>query len=195
MKACAAEDVCDARLAHGGAEDLETPDEVVDELWKPVHGFRHPYERIGSFFVETRCPRGDRECRDEEPRRSLRLRPAAGRTQLEGGEALDGRVVWAPMRRDLFHPGVIDATLLSEEQDLVAEALVLLLEADASVDAVGGDTPSMGEGRLRKRNRVDDSRTNAPLGQPFGRGMSGPRGTEGMAVASEGPELGGQTVE
>src|SRR5207247_2121895 len=73
------------------------------------------------------------------------------------------------MRRDLLHPGVLDATLLSEEQDLVAEPLVLFLEPDALVEVVGRPAPGVGDGGPRKGDRLDDSRPDA-AGPSLGKG-------------------------
>ena len=58
------------------------------------------------------------------------------------------------------HPRVLDAHLLAENENLLAEPIDLRLQPDPGVDAVRGGAASAGQGCLCQRDRVDHGGAN-----------------------------------
>jgi len=87
----------------------------------------------------------------------LSKRPTAHGPKLENRRPLDRRVMWAALSRDLFHPGVLDAQSLPEQEDLLSKPGELRLQPGSGVDAVRGDAAGVGQRTLCQRNRLDDA--------------------------------------
>jgi hypothetical protein len=66
-------------------------------------------QRARALLVEPLQPAGDRSRGDEERPRSLLVVPAAGRLELQDGQALGRRIVGAVRGRESHHPGILDA--------------------------------------------------------------------------------------
>lgn len=78
---------------HGGAEDLQPPPEVADEVGEPVHRLGETDESVGPLFIEAAHPRGNGRRGDQKAHGGLGQRPATRRAKLEDGQPLGGRVM------------------------------------------------------------------------------------------------------
>jgi hypothetical protein len=142
MKAGAGQHGRDSRGPHRGAQHLQAPHDVRNDVREPVDGLGRPDERGRSVLIEPDHPVGDRGLGHEEPLGRLRCRPAASGAEFEDGEALHRWIVRAVTRRDALHASVLDAQFLAEQGQFV-------LQADGGGDAVGGRAqgdPGQGEG-------------------------------------------------
>ena len=169
VQAGAGEHPGDASRAHGGTQRLQTAHEVGDEVREAVDRLADLDEGVRPLLVESAVPGRDGEGRHEEVAGRLGERPAPRRPQFENGESLDGRVVRPALRRDALHPRVLDAQLLAEERDFLAEPVVLLGEAGPGVPGVGGVAAGGGQGEPRQGDRVEGSGPDAS-GPPFRQG-------------------------
>lgn len=156
MESGAREHAGHATCPHPGAEHLESPNEIVDEVRKPVDGLPHLNQRIRPLVVESLVPRRDGQRRNEKPARGLRLRPASCRAQLEDREALTRRVVGPSLRGDTLHASVLDTQFFPQERDSPISLVEFGLEPNTHVEVVRGAGSRAGEGDARHRDRVDD---------------------------------------
>src|SRR6266571_5006739 len=99
VETCTGEDLGDLYLAHGGAEDLEMPHEVADEVGEFVHRLRQADDGVWAFFVDPRRPGGDGGRSHEEGAGSLRERPTACGPQLEDRQPRCRRIVGPSLMR------------------------------------------------------------------------------------------------
>src|SRR6266581_2933869 len=73
---------------HGGAEDLQPPHDVANEVGEPIHRFRQPNESISPVVVEARRPGGDGEGSHEEGAPGLGEGPRPRGAELQDGQSL-----------------------------------------------------------------------------------------------------------
>ena len=160
MQSSSTEELGDLRVAEGRTENFQALNDVGDEVRKPVAGYSELDDRAGAFFVQSPRPGRNRGRRDEKAVRGLGQRPAAGGPKFENGQAFHRRVVRPVLGRDSQHPRILYSELLLEQAELLAEAVVLGLEPDARVPAVGRPAAGGGQSYLGQRDGVDGGRSD-----------------------------------
>jgi len=78
-------------------------------------------ETAPCFVIQVLAPRRDGQRSDQKVPGRLGERPTARRSELQGREPLDRRVVRTALRWDRLHPRVLDSELFMEERDLGAK--------------------------------------------------------------------------
>jgi hypothetical protein len=61
-----------------------------------------------------------------------------------------------PLGEEAAHATVLDADLLTQKGDLLAQPLVVLFESDASIEAISSRASGEGDGELGERYYADD---------------------------------------
>jgi hypothetical protein len=121
VKTCTGENLGGLHFPERRAEGFQAPHEVTHELGKPIDWFGQLDERVRSFLVESRRPRGDRKRAHLKNPRCLGERPAPDGAKFENGKSCCRRVVRSSVRLDLLHAGILDANLLTQELDLLPQ--------------------------------------------------------------------------
>src|SRR4029434_674913 len=98
--------------------------------------------------------------RDVEAVGGLVERRSSSGAEFENGESFSRLVVRPVVSGDARHAGVLDADLLGEQGDFLAQALDLGLEADPSAAVFRGPAARGDEGEPGQGEDVKDGRTN-----------------------------------
>ena len=118
MELRAGEGPGDAGLAQGGTKDFETPDEVADEVWEAVDGFRELHQGARSLLIGAAGPGGDGGGRDEHRLGRLYLCPTPCGPQFQDGHAFGGRVMDRVVRQYRDFGPTLAAEKLAERDGL-----------------------------------------------------------------------------
>jgi hypothetical protein len=161
MKSGAGERRSQSSGTHPWTENPQPMNEVGYKFGKPIDGLSNLDEGVRAFVVETVRPRGNGQWRDEEPPSGFCLRPASRRTQLQNRKPLDRWIVRSALRRDSFHPRVLDSELFTQERNLAIPLVELGLEPDPHVEMARGPGPREGEREIRHRDGIHDGGADA----------------------------------
>jgi hypothetical protein len=152
----AGEQLSDAHLAHGRQGGFELLDELGDKVGEAIDGSSHLDERLLALVVEALHPGGNGGRGQEEAARGSGSAQAGCGAEGEDGKPLGGRIERALARRDLLHPGILDAELLAEQGVLGAEGADLCGETGSCEGTVLEAGARLDDGGAGERNRVDE---------------------------------------
>lgn len=135
-------------LSQGRAESLQSLDEMADQLGKLVDRLEGLHQGLGSFLINPPDLGADGFRCHQEDLDSLLQGPTSGGTKFQDCHSLRGWVVRSPPGIDLCHADVFDANLLTKLSHFLGQTVVLGLQPDPLVGAVGGPAPTVGQGVL-----------------------------------------------
>jgi hypothetical protein len=156
----ASKNLCDLDPPHRGAKNLEAPQEIADEVRKPVHGLGQAEERVRSFLVEAPHPGGDGERGHEESPGRLGRRPATLCMKLENCQSRRGWIMGTFLGVDLLPAGILDAAFFSQQENLLLQAVGFGLAPELGVHAIGGPASGQRQKSAGKGDDLDDRRAD-----------------------------------
>jgi len=163
----AGKDLSSFHFPEGRTESFQAPHDVANELGKAIDRFGQLDERIRTFLLETPHPGSDGERAHQEDSSRLGEGPATGGTKFEDCESRSRRIMGPSMRLQLFHSGILDANLFSQELDLLPQPVLFSLLTKLRVHALGGPALSQCQGGPGERDDLDDRRAD-PTGPSSG---------------------------
>jgi hypothetical protein len=155
------EDLSEFHLAESRTENLESLDEVSDEIGEPVHWLRLADECVRPLLIETAHPGSDGERAHQEDASGLGEGPAADGTKFENGQSGSRGVMGSPVRLNLLHSGVLDANLFAQELDFLAKPVLFSPSSKLRVHALRRPALGQCQGSSRKGDDLDDRRPDA----------------------------------
>jgi len=156
------EDLGCFHLSKGRAQNLETPYEIGDEVREPVHRFGQADQGIRAFLLETPHPGSYGKRAQLEDAGGLSERPATGGTKFENRQPRGRRIMRPSVGLDMFHPGVLDADLLAQEQDLLPQPVLFSLLSKLRAHALRSPAMGQRQGGPSEGDDLDDGRADPP---------------------------------